>query len=42
MYTTKKIIKTVKTRDYLSDYVNINSNLDYCIQCPNYNRLKIK
>lgn len=38
MYTTKKIIKTVKTSDYLSDYVNINSNLDYCIQCPNYNR----
>lgn len=38
MYTAKKIMKTVKTSDYLSEYVDINSNLNYCIQCPNYNR----
>ncbi len=38
LYNTEKIIKTISTEEYKEKYVNLESTLNACRECPNYSR----
>ncbi len=36
MYTIEKSEKTIKVKDYIENYVNVEEFLEYCKECKNY------
>ena len=39
MYTLKRFQKKVSVEEYIKGYVNVAEFLEYCRQCPNYDKV---